>query len=78
MAAIRICKYWKRRVELFGDAAYRPTTLANCREIDEENEYNMGFMKLLPYTDDIGRSVIYMDPSVVEGQEYNDKSMVSI
>ena len=78
MAAIRLCKYWKRRTELFGDAAFRPLTLANCREIDEDNEFSMGFLNLLPLQDDTGRSMIFIDPSVVEGKQYNDESMVSI
>jgi hypothetical protein len=77
LAAIRLCKYWKRRIELFGDAAFQSLTLTCCREIDEENEFAMGFLYLVPNPDNTGRSVIYMDPSVVEGQEYNDESMVS-
>ena len=51
-------------------------TLTSWREIDEENEFSIGFLYLLPHQDDTGRAVIYMDPSVVEGQEYNDESMV--
>lgn len=76
MAACRLSNYWKRKIELLGDAAFVPMTLTSWREIDEENEFSIGFLYLLPHQDDTGRAVIYMDPSVVEGQEYNDESMV--
>lgn len=76
MAATRLSRYWQRRIELFGDAAFQPMTLANCREIDEEIEFKMGLLYLLPKLDDTGRSVVYMDPSVVEGQDYNGESIV--
>ena len=36
----------------------------------------MGFLYLLPFVDGTGRSLIYMDPSIVEGSEYNAQSMV--
>ena len=75
LAAKRMSNYWRRRIELFGDAAFSPLTLANCRAGDEK-EYSIGFLRLVSDTDGTGRCNIFIDPSVVEGQEYDDESMV--
>ena len=75
LAAIRMANYWNRRIELFGNKAFEPLSMAYIRE---ENGYEMslGFLKLIPDTDGTGRCNIYIDPSVLEAKGYKDENMV--
>ena len=60
------------RIDLFGDAAFEPLTIANLRE-ENERELALGFLRLLPDTDGTGRCNV--DPSLLEGHEYEDENV---
>mmetsp|Transcript_24335 Transcript_24335/g.48534 ORF Transcript_24335/g.48534 Transcript_24335/m.48534 type:complete len:315 (+) Transcript_24335:291-1235(+) len=74
-AAVRMANYWKRRIELFGDAAFAPLTIEGSLNRDEK-ELSIGFLRLMPSNDKTGRSNIFLDPSVIEGRVYDNESMV--
>lgn len=71
-----MANYWKRRIELFGDAAFAPLTIEGSLNRDEK-ELSIGFLRLMPSNDKTGRSNIFLDPSVIEGRVYDNESMVS-
>jgi hypothetical protein len=70
-----MANYWIRRIELFGSKAFTPFSIAESKEKDG-HELSMGFLRLLPETDGTGRCNIFIDPSVLEDNTYNDESMV--
>ncbi len=70
-----MANYWKRRIELFGDAAFAPLTIEGSLNRDEK-ELSIGFLRLMPSCDKTGRSNIFLDPSVIEGRVYDNESMV--
>eukprot|EP00984_Skeletonema_dohrnii_P038981 scaffold42828_cov178-Skeletonema_dohrnii-CCMP3373.AAC.2 len=75
LAAIRLAKYWNKRIELFEGAAFRPLSTEHTRDEDRK-EMSIAFLRLLPDTDGTGRCNIYIDPRVLEGKEYNNEGMV--
>eukprot|EP00584_Thalassiosira_punctigera_P005952 CAMPEP_0172540764 /NCGR_PEP_ID=MMETSP1067-20121228/11699_1 /TAXON_ID=265564 ORGANISM="Thalassiosira punctigera, Strain Tpunct2005C2" /NCGR_SAMPLE_ID=MMETSP1067 /ASSEMBLY_ACC=CAM_ASM_000444 /LENGTH=340 /DNA_ID=CAMNT_0013326677 /DNA_START=60 /DNA_END=1082 /DNA_ORIENTATION=+ len=75
LAAIRMAKYWNRRIELFGDAAFHPLSIATIRDRGER-ELSLGFLRVMPDTDGTGRCNVFIDPTVLEGHGYEDENMV--
>ena len=63
-AARRIVDYWKARVELFGNRAFRPITLSGNGALNEDDVelFRTGAFMVLP-PDSEGRPVIYVDKS---------------
>ena len=72
-----MANYWDMRIELFGDEAFEPLTIANLRE-ENERELSLGFLRLLPDTDGTGRCDVFIDPSLLEGHEYEDEKMARV
>lgn len=75
LAALRMAQYWNKRIELFGSTAFTPFSIANMREKNGK-ELSLGFIRLLPDTDGTGRCNVFVDPSLLEGEEYEDENMV--
>lgn len=75
LAAMRMANYWNRRIELFGNAAFNPLSVATIREKDKK-ELSLGFLRIIPDTDGTGRCNIFIRPSILEGHGYKDENMV--
>lgn len=76
LAAKRLVKYWKKRLEIFGpQKAYLPISLDKTLE-DDEVAINLGVMTLLDAEDPTGRSLVYWDPSHLDSTKYTTESMV--
>ena len=89
LAAKRLVKYWKKRVEIFGPKAFFPLTQDNLLgavggmndEDDSATHGNaialgLGVMTLLPQTDPLGRSIVYWDPSHLDSTKYPVEAMI--
>ncbi|KAL7452221.1 hypothetical protein ACHAWC_003940 [Mediolabrus comicus] len=70
MAALRLAKYWNKRIELFQGAAFRPLSIESLSPEERKD------LRLLPDTDGTGRCNIYVNPLLLEGKEYNNDGMV--
>mmetsp|Transcript_3235 Transcript_3235/g.4416 ORF Transcript_3235/g.4416 Transcript_3235/m.4416 type:complete len:211 (-) Transcript_3235:524-1156(-) len=77
LAAKRFANYWNKRIELFGEKAFSPLTISDSLNNDKE-ALNTAFCKLLKAKDDVGRSIIYMDPALLDDSKYTRDSMVSV
>ena len=75
LAAMRMANYWNRRIELFGNAAFNPLSVATIREKDKK-ELSLGFLRIIPDTDGTGRCNIFIRPNYLEGHRYKDENMV--
>ena len=79
LAAKRIVKYWKKRVELFGqDKAFLPLTLGDDGPFrDDDASLKIGFMRLTHKRDPAGRPILFADPSRLPSDQssYDDESM---
>jgi hypothetical protein len=77
LAAKRLVKYWKKRVQIFGpDKAFGPISLSEGLK-DDEIAVGLGVMTLLPDIQDrSGRSIVYWDPSFLDSSKYSIESMV--
>lgn len=65
LAAKRIVKYWKKRVQIFGeDKAFLPLTLGDDGPFkDDTASLDIGFMRLTNKRDSAGRPILFADPS---------------
>lgn len=68
-AATRIVKYWEKRVELFKERAYRPLTIENMFDEDDE-AITLEHLQLLPDKDFDGRAVLLFDLSKIDTYKY--------
>lgn len=77
LAAARLVKYWAKRLELFGEQrAFRSLTLANIYEEEDDAGLKMGFVRLIPVTDNTGRSIVFVDPSKQDRTKYTREMLV--
>jgi len=87
LAAKRIVKYWKTRVEIFGeDKAFLPLVLgdggpfalSNNGDDEDYTSMKIGFLRCTDKRDDAGRPIIFGDPSrmPIDHSSYDVKSMV--
>lgn len=76
LAAIRLARYWKRRVLIFGEKkAFLPLTLSDALK-DDEVGLTMGFIRLIPNVKDpVGRAVVFGDPSRLKNPSNNRLSI---
>jgi len=76
LAALRLVKYWDKRIELFGlNKAFRPLKLDGALQGDE-TALGMGFTRLVPAQDEHGRSILLADPSKQDASLYERESML--
>lgn len=77
LAAVRLCRYWEKRLELFGpDKAFLPLTLEGMFS-DNEDGINLGLATLLPgVKGPAGRSVVLFDPALQDASKYTRAQMV--
>jgi len=77
LAAIRLLKYWDKRVELFGeDKAFLPLTLDGALK-DDMIALSCGYIRLLPNVKDpSGRAVFMVDPALQQPSKYERVSLV--
>ncbi len=68
-------KYWKKRVEIFGDKAFSPISLKEGLA-DDQIAVERGVMTLLESKDPSGRSLVFWDPSHLDSSKYTTESMV--
>lgn len=74
-AATRIARYWKKRLQLFGeDIAFRPITITNIFQ-HEPVALSLGFIRLVSKSDTTGRPVIFTNPQVFNSSKYTVKEM---
>ena len=75
-AVTRYCKYWTKRVFMFGETkAFQPLTLEKAL-VDDHVALEVGYIRLLPgVTDPKGRSILIADPSVLDKSKYTRESM---
>ena len=66
-AAKRLVAYWTERKFLFGDAAFRPLTVASLPDFFQEAS-----IVLLPHRDKEGRSVIFLDRLKLNYEQLRD------
>lgn len=76
LAAARLVKYWKKRLELFGEAkAFRPLTLVNAYGNDDV-ALKIGYLQILSSKDNTGRAVVLMEPKKLDKTKYSRESLV--
>lgn len=79
LAAKRIAKYWKKRVEIFGESkAFVPLILGENGPYDGDEEcMKIGFVCSTEKRDAAGRLILFSDPSVLpeDKSSYDTKSM---
>mmetsp|Transcript_20944 Transcript_20944/g.45673 ORF Transcript_20944/g.45673 Transcript_20944/m.45673 type:complete len:317 (+) Transcript_20944:15-965(+) len=76
LAALRLLKYWDKRVELFGeDKAFLPLTLDGALR-DDEVALEMSLMQSTEATDEAGRRIVLGDPSRLDKTKYTVPDMV--
>jgi hypothetical protein len=73
LAAQRYCRYWEKRVEIFGPTkAFQPLTLKDAL-CDDDVALGLGAFQLVPNRHDpMGRGILFIDPSKQQ-QQHNDK-----
>ena len=76
LAAIRIVKYWEKRLDLFGpEKAFLPLTLDGALK-DDLPSLKIGFIRVTCTSDDSNRGLLFVDPSrLPESGTYDRKSM---
>ena len=61
LAAIRLLKYWSKRLELFGhEKAFLPLTLDGAYKDDDE-QLKIGFWRVTQASDGDGRGILFID-----------------
>jgi hypothetical protein len=70
-----LTKYWKQRIELFGDKAFAPLTVDDTLK-DDISALELGFLTLLPGRDHGGRGLVYVEPCRLGNGGYDYMSMV--
>eukprot|EP00978_Attheya_sp_CCMP212_P013425 scaffold33761_cov49-Attheya_sp.AAC.1 len=75
LAALRLTKYWKQRIELFGDKAFAPLIVDDTLK-DDISALELGFLTLLPGQDHGGRGLVYVEPCRLGDGGYDYTSMV--
>jgi hypothetical protein len=71
-----MAKYWNKRISLFGPVkAFLPMTLDGALK-DDEVALSIGFARLVPAKDPVGRSIVFVDPSKLDSSKYERESMV--
>lgn len=79
LAAKRIVKYWKKRVEMFGEAkAFLPFTLGDSGPFQgDDSSLKIGFLRLTNQRDTAGRPIVFGDPSRLPADQssYENESM---
>lgn len=72
LAARRLAKHWKLRMELFGaDRCFLPMTMAGAMKGEVEKVVERRIEQLLPVTDTAGRAILYEDASRRNLAEYS-------
>lgn len=63
-------KYWKKRISILGpEKAFLPLHLSNFDDADMET-MQLGYAKLLPMEDPLGRPVMFIDPTCDDKKVY--------
>lgn len=76
LAALRLVKYWDKRVEIFGeDRAFLPLTLDGALK-DDDVALSMAFIQSTEAKDEAGRRIVLGDPSKLDKSKYTRPSMV--
>lgn len=75
LAALRLTKYWKQRIELFGGKAFAPLTVDDTLK-DDISALELGFVRLLSGKDHGGRGLVYVEPCCLGNGGYDYTSMV--
>jgi len=72
LAARRLAKHWKLRMELFGsDRCFLPMTMAGAMKGEVEKVVERRIEQILPVTDTAGRAILYEDASRRNLAEYS-------
>ena len=78
LAAIRLCKYWDMRIEIFGqEKAFLQMKLTQAMR-DDHIAISMGIIMPLSQTDDEGREIVFFDPSKQDKTQYEPESLVRV
>lgn len=78
-AAHRIVAYWTKRLELFTPSkAFLPMVLGEHGAMKDDTEaLSIGYLRLIPGSDDVGHPILFIDPSQLPREESRDRlSMV--
>jgi len=77
-AAARLVAYWRAKVDVFSiEHAFRPITLADFVDDNDQHALQMGGIRCLPVKDEAGRAIILIDRTRFDQRVENRKSMVS-
>jgi hypothetical protein len=76
LAAERLRQNWEFRVEIFGDLAFEPLTLAGALRNDTK-ALETGFAQNTVAKDDAGRGIFFLSPAKYDKTEVDVNSMVS-
>lgn len=75
-AAIRMTKYWAMRVQIFGKSAFDEKLTLEGALRHDRHELEIGFIRQLPGTDNVGRAIAFVQPRALEGMTYSCDGMV--
>ena len=75
LAAIRLAKYWKKRIKIFGPHAFDHNLTLNGALREDKVALDIAFFRQLPGTDKQGRAILYGQPCRLDKSKYTRESM---
>lgn len=78
MAAMRLVKYWSKRIELFGPDAFNEKLTLKDALKDDKAALQTEYIQILPSKDKKGRAISLLQPRKLDSSKYTRESMVRV